>query len=238
MSFVYTKPTNRLGDIETPLHLSHFLYRTLKHLRPKVILDPCVGRGNLLVPWLTGSNRKLVGIDIKNTRGIGGMLFSQGDFLNYEQRQDFWPLSLRELKPNLVLCNPPWNRPSGKRGNDGATDAQGNPLCRNMPERFLRRIIDLYGKDIPIAFICPMGFRLNQRTKSKRWRWLSSSDAPTITSTIALPIDVFPKTQFHSEVILFNCRGVKPHYFLDYLVSGEARKNTVRRRDEHQKDQH
>lgn len=202
MSFAYTKPRERLGDIQTPLHLSHFLFRTLKHLRPKVVLDPCVGRGNLIVPWRHPS-RICIGVE-KNLHvaTYEDIVEIKCDFLSDDE-------SVPKTQPDLVLCNPPWNRP--------CNDPNPKP-CRNMPERFLRRIVDLYGKDVPIAFLCPMGFRLNQRQISKRWRWLSSSDAPKITSTIALPVDCFPDTQFHSEVILFNCRGVKPHYFLDYLV--------------------
>ena len=59
----------------------------------------------------------------------------------------------------------------------------------------------------------PMGFRLNQRRQSKRFRWCRDSGAK-ITSIVTLPLNIFPDVEFHSEILIFNVGGVLPHYFL------------------------
>ncbi len=61
-----------------------------------------------------------------------------------------------------------------------------------------------------------MGFRLNQRKISKRWKWLRDN-CPPITSIISLPLDIFDNVQFHSEILIFNVPKLKPHYFLPDL---------------------
>jgi type I restriction enzyme M protein len=83
---------------------------------------------------------------------------------------------------------------------------------------FLEHIIELFGKDIPVALFVPMGFRLNQRRKSKRWRWLRDCGAK-ITSIMSLPLDIFEGVEFHNEIIIYNVAGLEPHYFLpeEYL---------------------
>lgn len=97
---------------------------------------------------------------------------------------------------DLVLCNPPFNLGVGRRLGS---------------EVFLEHIMKVAGKDTPIVLFVPMGFRLNQRKKSKRIHWLKNS-APPITSIISLTLDVFPTVQFHSEVLCFNMPKLQPHY--------------------------
>jgi len=58
-----------------------------------------------------------------------------------------------------------------------------------------------------------MGFLLNQRRKSKRWRWLRDCGAE-ITSIVSLPLDIFPDVEFHNEILIYNVSGINPHYFL------------------------
>jgi hypothetical protein len=75
------------------------------------------------------------------------------------------------------------------------------------------KILELVDKDTPIILITPMGFRLNQRINSKRWRKMRD-DYPPITSIISLPLDIFEDTLFHCEILCFNCYRLLPHYFL------------------------
>ena len=76
------------------------------------------------------------------------------------------------------------------------------------------KVLSLVDNEIPIIMICPMGFRLNQRIKSKRWRKIRDN-YPEISSIISLPLDIFDDTLYHSEIICFNCDRFNPHYFLD-----------------------
>ncbi len=101
---------------------------------------------------------------------------------------------------DLVLCNPPFNN-----------DVSENKVF--VPELFLAKILEVAGNRTPIVLFAPMGMRLNQERKSRRWRWLRDN-APPITGIISLPIDVFPDVQFHSEILLFNMPRLKPHYFI------------------------
>ena len=81
-------------------------------------------------------------------------------------------------------------------------------------EVFMDKVLELVNNDIPIIMITPMGFRLNQKENSKRWRKIRDT-YPPITSIISLPLDIFEDTLFHCEIICFNCDKFKPHYFLD-----------------------
>ena len=96
-----------------------------------------------------------------------------------------------------MLCNSPFNGADGKQ---------------LYPEVFLCHAFKLFGDTIPIVLFVPMGFRLNQRRKSTRWRWLLDSRA-TITSIVSLP-EIFPDVEFHAEILIFDSRGWEPHYFL------------------------
>ena len=95
--------------------------------------------------------------------------------------------------------NPPFNIGSGRK---------------LSVEVFMDKVLSLVDNEIPIIMICPMGFRLNQRIKSKRWRKIRDN-YPEISSIISLPLDIFDDTLYHSEIICFNCDRFNPHYFLD-----------------------
>ena len=124
----------------------------------------------------------------KNRAKIRGVDIKQGiDFLEMTN----------SIMEELVVCNPPFNLGVGRK--------LGSEL-------FLEHIVKLGGKKI-VLFV-PMGFRLNQRKISKRWKWLRDK-MPPITSIISLPLDIFKKVQFHSEILIFNCPELKPHYFLE-----------------------
>tara|TARA_A100001515_G_scaffold145054_1_gene151613 strand:+ start:5617 stop:6213 length:597 start_codon:yes stop_codon:yes gene_type:complete len=97
---------------------------------------------------------------------------------------------------DLVLCNPPFNLGVGRRLGS---------------EVFLEHAMKIAGDDTPMVLFTPMGFRLNQRKKSKRIHWLKNK-APEITSIVSLTLDVFDQVQFHSEILFFNMPKLKPHY--------------------------
>ncbi len=116
-----------------------------------------------------------------------------------DEGKDFFQCPNR-VECDLVLCNPPFSQDG-----EGSTGYQ--------PERFLRRIVEVVPRHTPIVLITPMGMRLHQEKRSKRWRWLRD-DAPPITSIISLPRDVFPNVDYHVEILLFDMTRLKPHYFL------------------------
>ena len=187
--------------VYTPPGVATFLYDTLKGARPigrqppraavcrpnfATILDPAIGTGRLTDPWRQ-ERRWVIGCDIENKHADCDE-FIHGRFEDQEKM----------IRPELVLCNCPFN------------GAAGNKL---YPEVFLAHIFKLFGPTIPAVMFMPMGFRLNQRRQSKRFRWCRDSGAK-ITSIIALPLDTFPDVEFHSEILIFNVGGILPHYFL------------------------
>jgi type I restriction enzyme M protein len=184
------------SSIYTPLLLSKFIFDTIvyKYKKIKIVVDPACGSGNLL-KWWSEYGCNCFGFDIKDDM--------QRDTRIIFQEQDF--LSLREVNidPDLVIVNPPFN-------NDFKGTKKGKKL---LPELFLNKIWNLYGKEIPCVCFCPMGLRLNQRTFSSRWKMMRD-DWPCITSVISLPLNIFPNVEFHNEVLIFNLPELKPHYFL------------------------
>ena len=69
-------------------------------------------------------------------------------------------------------------------------------------------------KGTPIVLFTPMAMRLDQTSRSSRWRWLRDH-CPPITSIITLPHDAFGGgVKVHCEILLFNMPKLKPHYFL------------------------
>lgn len=162
------------SDIATPTVVAKFIASLFPN--ETLVFDPCVGEGNLLKPFPC----KTIGIDIKN--GF--------DFLKEQP----------DIKPSLVICNPPFNLGVGRRLGS---------------EIFLEQILKSYPQAKVVLFV-PMGFRLNQRKHSKRWKWLRDS-VPPITSIISLPLDIFDSVAFHNEILIFNAPGLKPHYFLEEI---------------------
>jgi hypothetical protein len=106
---------------------------------------------------------------------------------------------------DLCVCNPPFNLGVGRMLGS---------------EVFLRKILARCG-NVPIALFCPMGFRLNQRMNSARWKWLRDECPAKITSLMALPLDCFEGVEFHAEIVFFNARHLEPHLF--------CTPNTIRR---------
>ncbi len=112
--------------------------------------------------------------------------------------KDFFSCPSR-IDADLVLCNPPFNNTNGE--------------SRFLPQVFLERIVKVVPKRTPIVLFAPMSMRLDQTSKSSRWRWLRDH-CPPITGIISLPHDAFGSVKVHSEILLFNMPRLKPHYFL------------------------
>ena len=133
------------------------------------IFDPAIGSGRLTDPWYD-AGRFIWGCDIVDA----------GARCHYFDECRFETFPASQGRPDLVLCNPPFN------------GAEGGKL---YPEVFLGRILDLFGVHLPTVLFAPMGLRLNQRRKSKRWRWLRDRGRK-ITSIVSLPLDTFPAWSF------------------------------------------
>ena len=179
------KPSN----IPTPLQVSQFIFELLRDKIPKgLIFDPCCGWKNLLKPWKE-DKWETFSIDIDKIYQPNLI----ADFLN--------PLPgglvPKKEEIGLILCNPPFNGYSHKLGS----------------EVWLDKIIELFGKEVPIVLFAPIGFRLNLTCQSKRWLKFNQGEYPPISSIIALPKDCFEGVVFHSEILIFNVEGLKGHYF-------------------------
>lgn len=124
------------------------------------------------------------------------------EVINYEIKdgKDFL-LETEKIDCDLVIMNPPFNLGGSGR--------------RLSVEVFMEKVLELVGKNVPIILITPMGYRLNQRYKSKRWKNMKDN-YPDITSIISLPLDCFENTLFHCEVLVYNLKLKKSHYFIDY----------------------
>ena len=185
------------ATIYTPAPVAKFIHHIVQDKIPKnsLILDPAVGAGALLYPFET---YKTLGIDI--------------EYQGFENTitKNFLKIKKGELHtPSLIICNPPFNI-DYKTKQYIQQNYAGRPL---LPEIWLQKILELFGKDIPIILFTPYGFRLNQQTNSKRWQKFTNSEYPEITSIISLPKNIFEGILFHSEILIFNIHGLKGHYF-------------------------
>lgn len=122
------------------------------------------------------------------------------DIINYEIKEDKDFLKeTNKIDCDFVIMNPPFNIGYGRK---------------LAVEVFMDKVLELVDNNIPIIMICPMGFRLNQKVNSKRWRKIRD-EYPPIKSIISLPLDIFEDTLYHSEIVCFNCDLFEPHYFLN-----------------------
>jgi len=186
--------TTKNSTIYTPQEVSQFINELLKDKIEErgIILDPCCGQGSLLKPW--EDNYRLFSYDTYGVnideKGSESNLIADFFTLTKEGFELNYFSELEVKKPILILCNPPFNGYPGKLA------------C----EVWLDKIIELFGKEVPIVLFVPMGFRLN-RTK------FNSNHYPPISSIISLPRDIFPQVEFHTEILIFNIKGLQPHYF-------------------------
>lgn len=187
------------STVYTPDSVSDFLFQVLhdKIDRDGLVLDPCVGAGSLLYPFQR-SGFKTQGIDIED----------QG----YPETvvRNFMDVRTGEIAtPALVIANPPFN--IDEKTKDIVAKSHGRrPL---LPEVWLAKAVELWGKDTPMALFAPYGLRLNQTVHSQRWLRFVDGIYPAISSIVALPKDVYAGVMFHSEVLIFNVEGIQGHYF-------------------------
>ena len=164
------------------------IYKIIKEsgINTNIILEPSIGKGFLTNQFINESY--IIGVDIDK---IGK------DYCNEFYNEDFEYFD-KKLDIDLVLSNPPFN---------------GHKSRKLYPEIFLKKIVELYSKEVKIVMIVPHGLRLNCRLNSNRWKWIDEN--LKITSILSLPLDVFEGVLFHTEVLFFNIDNIKPHYFLD-----------------------
>lgn len=189
------------STVYTPASVSRYLFGLVSGLidRKKPVLDPCVGGGALLAPF-DEAKFNTIGIDIEDQGYPGTRL------LNYlEVEKGALP------PPALVIMNPPFNI-DRKTKRDMAAKYGRRPL---LPEVWLQKAIELFGKEVPIILFTPYGMRLNLTRKSARWVKFASGQYPEISSIVSMPKDVFDGILFHSEVLIFNLPDLKGHYFCD-----------------------
>lgn len=176
------------STVYTPPKVSEYLHTLISSVvSPSVILDPAIGKGSLTKSWMK-SGAKIIGVDIDTVGRKYSDVFIHSKFEDIEA----W----EHEKPDLVIANPPFN---GNR-----------PIL--YPELFLRHITILFGEKVKVVLFVPIGFRLNIKLTSARWRWLVNSKLK-ITSIISLPINIF-EAKFHTEILCFNIPKLRPHYFL------------------------
>ena len=187
------KPSN----IQTPPEVSQFIFELLKDKIPSdtLILDPCCGQGSLLQPWVESNNYPIHGIDLVKSCYTNQVR----DFLTWDGKPPYG----RPHENNLILCNPPFKSYGHKLGS----------------EVWLDKIIELFGKEIPIVLFAPVGFApvgfcANLTLNNKRHEKFENGTYPPISSRITLPKNIFEGVVFHSEILIFNLQGLKSHYFL------------------------
>lgn len=187
------------STVYTPARVSEFLFDLVSDSidKKKTVIDPCVGAGSLLKPFKR-ANFNTMGIDIEKQG------YPRTVVKNYLE------IKKNELPdPGLVIMNPPFNIDHKTKEYIKKTYG-GRPL---LPEVWLQKALDLFGKEVPIVLFTPYGMRLNQTNKSKRWHRFVSGDYPEISSIVSLPKDVFEGILFHSEILIFNIDKLKGHYF-------------------------
>ena len=187
------------ATIYTPDSVSQFIYNIVcdKIDKTKPVLDPCVGSGSLLKPFKK-NGFKVIGVDIEKQG------FPRTRIKNY--------LAMKNGEidaPSLVIMNPPFNIDS-KTKKYVQAHYGGRPL---LPEIWLQKAIELFGRNTPMVLFTPYGLRLNQMVNSTRWQKFIEGQYPEIKSIISLPKDIFDGILFHSEILLFNLNRLKGHYF-------------------------
>jgi len=170
------------SNIKTPYVVCDFLADLLEDKikqNKEIIVDVGCGDGRLVQGFY---GRRTIGIDIKKAKKHQVLdTFVKANFLKMQK------LSFDINDVSLILCNPPFNNKKGRE---------------LLPEVFLKKIFELFGEKVPVVLFVPMGFRLNQRVKSKRWQYFRDECSARITSIISLPLDIFSGVEFHSEILI------------------------------------
>jgi len=192
------------STIMTPPEISLFLHKIISPYisEGRNVLDPACGGLSLLKPW--EGRWRTHGYDVNPVKPES-FLKTVASVHNYFDDLDV------AVQPDLVLLNPPFNKTV-----QWSKDTAGKLIKPKLmiPDAFLRRTFALFGESIPVVIFVPMGFRLNQRRVSKRFRYYRDDCTAKLTSIISLPLDSFPEVEFHMEILCWNMPYLDPHYFL------------------------
>jgi hypothetical protein len=173
----------------------------VKKMKKSRIIDPACGSGNLLFPWVANRFDYLAVDTEDHSDRFHPGTFLQDNFLTTEK--------ITPEKTDFFLINPPFNN-SGKKG-----------VRSFLPERFLDKITKWWGPRVPVVLFAPMGFRLNQRVHSSRWRKFQGKNSMNLTHVMALPLDTFPGVEFHMEILFFNINAKLPFFVDPEVFDGE-----------------
>ena len=204
----YNMQTNNFHEnqknsvVYTPDKLSEFLFEIVSPNIDKdgYVLDPCTGQGSLIKPFVKNGFKTLA-LDITD-QGFEGTKIT-----NYlESKPDFYP-----GKPSLVIMNPPFNLDDENKKALEHLNYRRRPL---LPEVFLRYTLGLFGLEVPIVMFTSNGFRLGLTSRSTRFARACRGEFPDISTIVSLLTDTFENVCFTSEILMFNIKGMKPHYFL------------------------
>ena len=191
------------SNIQTPPEVSEFIFELLKDkISPSsVIFDPCSSMGSLLAPWKK-FGFETTGVDInENSTAELKLNFLDKGLATVTELFEPWYRSMRIKKHFLILCNPPFNGYGHKLGS----------------EVWLDKIIELFGKEVPIVLFAPYNFRLPWKSDSKRLDKFLTNKYPLIASIISLPTKgLWEGVIFHSEILIFNIPNLQSHYFFNY----------------------
>jgi type I restriction enzyme M protein len=195
--------------IYTPKEISNFIYKVLKKdvSAGDIVFDPCVGQGSLIIPWQNaGYETKYFDIKYQGFEGT--------------KIQNYLKLKKENIDfiPKLVVINPPFNSDEDLRQDTCRMGFGTRPF---IPEVFLSKTIELFGRSVIIVLFTPYGFRLNVAKNSKRLERFHDGIYPDISSIISLPKNIYDSVNFHSEILIFNSKRTKPHYFVDLDSQGD-----------------
>ena len=98
------------GYYSTPAPVAQFFRRKLLSLNPtpKLVFDPCAGRGELLAPF-RDCGARLCGFDIMDMQPGGFFEFQRRDFLLAAAAQDKPPSANGLPDADIIVANPPYN---------------------------------------------------------------------------------------------------------------------------------
>lgn len=184
------------------------LHKPIDIIRKYIVFDPAVGTGQLLKYFKGDSSRSYI-----RTYGRDIIDYADRDFTDYFYQESFLDAHNFDYVPDLVVMNPPFN--TYQLNKDWLKEHHmGKAL---LPEIFIDKVFSLW-PSVHLVSIVPMGFRLNQRMKSSRWKKYSElelSGKQRITSIMSIPLDTFEKVEFHAEVLFWNMHNMQAHYWTD-----------------------
>ncbi|MDE0660843.1 MAG: N-6 DNA methylase [Gammaproteobacteria bacterium] len=134
------------GYYSTPPFVADYIGSKLLRLNPapKTVLDPCVGRGELLRPFLS-TDARLCGYDILHLSDNPFYDFEQRDFIDAILQRESAPLLATPLiSPDIIVANPPYNCHEHSYLRDRKSDIRkhfGPGFALNLYSTFVAAII-------------------------------------------------------------------------------------------------